>query len=241
MNKIYLMSFISFLYLTAQATDSTELSYGTAKNSKGKTVYLEKHTSEFSDGVLKSLVTNYFLPGGDKFGFIKSDFSRSSYIPNYNFEDKRHSRSAGVIWEISKSGKKNKTISKIKAKASKNYIFAYAKESRDTQRQQKKFEIDNNTVTGQGLHNFLRMHITEFKNNTKLKKEIKFLIPMNQDQYNFRIRAMNYDKAKKIIKLRIEADSWLFRIVAPQIDVTYDTENYRLIKYEGPSNLLEIK
>ena len=197
-----------------------EVSYGTAYNESGEIVYKEKHTSEFYQGKLQNLKTEYFLKeSNESFGSIDSNFVKNSYVPSYKFIDNRHGRRAGI-------------------KRFDNQVLAYAKESESSIEEEKPFKLEKNTVAGQGLHNFLKVHLKEFVRDINQEKKVSFLIPMNQDVYTFRIRSKEIDKEKGFVKIRIEADSWILRWVAPHIDVTYEIISGRLIEYRGPSNLL---
>lgn len=199
--------------------ETVEISYGTAVDKRGGIVYREKHTSRFFNGQLQNLKTEYFSNEGGAFGSINSNFVKNSFVPNYQFEDNRHGRLAGVKWQ-------------------KNDVIAFAKGKKRSDRKEKNFVVNKNTVAGQGLHNFIRQHIDDFAKSTKHFKTINFLIPMNQDVYTFRVRTKEVDKAKGVVKVRIEAESWLFRLVAPHIDVIYEIKSRRLLEYKGPSNLL---
>lgn len=222
MRLILLILMATSLEVRAQINLKIENSIGRATNSRGELVYIEKHASQFSQGQLQRLKTEYFTEDSVKFGSIQSDFTLNEYVPNYSFEDSRHGRQAGVTWHNS-------------------HVIAYAKKEKDTPKQQKRFAVTKETVAGQGLHNFLRKNIDEFVKKPKLKQKVNFLIPMNQDVYSFRVRVKELKKQNQQIVLRIEAESWLFRLISPYIDVTYDIQTNQLIKYQGPSNLLSQK
>jgi len=46
---------------------------------------------------------------------------------------------------------------------------------------------------------------------------------------------------ENIVTIRIESDSWFFRLFVTYIEADYDTVNKRLVKYWGPSNLNDDK
>jgi hypothetical protein len=60
-------------------------------------------------------------------------------------------------------------------------------------------------------------------------------LPSRLDQYEFRIRKRKVDG--DTLYIRLEIDNWLLRLFAPHVDVEYDQENRRLLRYEGISNL----
>ena len=220
MKKLVFVLICHFLFfsLTGIAKE-VEYSVGIARDSSDKVMYIEKHTSLFSDKDLKILRTDYYDPQKKEFGFFETDYSKNPYVPGYEFRDKRNNRF-------------------VKVQVKKNEVHTVFKTGKDQKKESKNYQLLENMVAGQGLHNFLRKNIRRFIEDEKYKDSVKFLIPMNRDFYNFRIRVKKRDLSQKVIKLRIEADSWFFRLLAPHIDITYDTEKLRMVRYEGPSNLL---
>lgn len=216
-----MISIVLFFFLIfAQDLLSVEYSRGTARNMDGKIVYIEKHSSNFKNEKLISLQTNYFLPNGESIGKINTNYNSHPFIPKYTFTDQQHNRFVSV--ELS-NNKINVQIKKSETKDIKTKQYIYS----------------NNMVAGQGLYNFLLIKLNEFNKNSMHIEHIKFLIPLSEDYYKFKIRVKQ--KTKKYITLRVEADNWFFRLIAPYIDLTYDIESNRLLKYEGPSNLLNDK
>ncbi|MCB9026533.1 MAG: hypothetical protein H6625_09470 [Bdellovibrionaceae bacterium] len=217
--RFTLFTFTLLLGSSCFSDEFIEKSFGTAKNKNGDIVYLEKHISHYINGKLKALRAEYYKTDGKFFGSIQSDFSKSSNLPDYVFTDKRHNRMDSLKWNEKK-------------------VIASAKESKTAKKIQKEFAVSNNTVAGQGLHNYILSKLENYIKQNDLEEIIDFLIPMNQKTYNFRIRPINNNEIDRTITLRIEADSWFFRLISPHIDVKYDIDNRRLLEYKGPSNLL---
>lgn len=208
-----------FLPMIAVAESKIEKSIGTAKNKKGEIVYIENHQSHFENGKLEKLTTRYSINSSTEFGGIDSDFTKSDTVPQYKFRDDRNNRSAGVEWL--------KDPNKVKVFSSKKGKVKY-----------KEFELKPDMVAGQGLYNYLRLQSSELASDTKQVKTIQFLVPFKRDVYDFRVKTKKFDPKTGIAVFRIEADSWLFRLMAPYIEATYDVNKKRLLQYEGPSNLL---
>lgn len=196
-----------------------EISKGVAKTSKGQVVYTEQHISVFNNtNSLRTLETTYFV-GDKKFGHIKTDYSKNAYLPSYEFKDERRHRQVNVT-------------------VNDGVVYSTIRTGKDAEPKSKTYPAKVNLIAGQGLHSYLRDHIDEFSKNRDRVDHIEFLIPLNEDSYAFRIRVKYLDSKKSTITYRVEADSWLMRMVAPDIDITYNTSTRRLMIYDGPSNLL---
>ena len=216
MFKTVLILFLTFS-INAIADKTTLLTQGKAINSDGKLVYIEQHESVINEGKLYKLTTNYLDAKGKQFGHIKTDYSLNSGIPNYEFIDNRNGRFVSVELQDKK-------------------VIAKTKTKKDEPKETNTYDLESNMVAGQGLYAFLYNNLEKFIQNSDHIENVLFLIPLNEDTYKFRIRKLKKDN--DIITLRLEADSWFFRLIAPHIDVTYNMINKKLLKYEGPSNLL---
>ena len=127
----------------------------------------------------------------------------------------------------------------VKVNPTKDSIETEIREGKDKKIEKQSFKKLPNMVAGQGLHNFLRENLSKFTSDSNHKDLVKFLVPLNKDYYNFRIRTK--ESNTKQTTFRIEPESWIFRLIAPHIDVTYENSSKRLLRYEGPSNLLDVK
>lgn len=220
-----MLRFLPFVILgfSGFSKEVIEYSTGVAKNKNGQVVYVERHESKFVSGRLKTLTTKYSKSqSGDIFGGIESDFSKSDTVPEYLFKDEQHNRSAGVTWLESPNQVE---------------VFAEKKGNKKV----KQFDIQPSMVAGQGLYNYLRIYSKELVDEPRRVREIQFLVPFKKAVYSFQVRTKAYNPKTGVAVFRIEADSWLFRLMAPHIDATYDINKKRLLVYEGPSNLLDPK
>jgi hypothetical protein len=68
---------------------------------------------------------------------------------------------------------------------------------------------------------------------------MKLIFPSKLDYYSFRIRPL--DTTENILRLRLEFDSWIIRLFAPHLDITYDKKKRKIVEYFGPSNILTDK
>jgi len=215
----FLITISLFFSLPLLAND-LKYSLGKAYNKDGKVVYIETHEYTDNNGTIKQLKTSYFKTDKKFFAELLSDFTISPYLPEYTFRDERFGRIDRTEWNTSKDS-----------------LMTFTKEDSEAEEKSKAFKPKENLITGQGLHAYL------YRNLDKLiKKEdgtkIEYLIPKNQDKYNFKIKTLKHNQAENKVTFRVEMNSWLLRLVAPHIDITYDTKTKDLLVFEGPSNLL---
>lgn len=214
--NIFLIIVLGVFHFSLSAQEVIEKSTGKAYNKVGKLVYIEKHAVTKNSGRMTRLFTQYYTPSGIYFGRIESDFSKNPNIPLYTSEDMRFDRTEGIKFQDGQ-------------------LIAYAKTDNKSAMKEMSFKEEKSLLAGQGLHYFLQSHLKELINK-KDPVKIKFLIPINQDTYGFQIKTLS--KSDKIVSFRVQFNSWFLRMIAPQIDTTYEIESGRLLSYDGPSNLL---
>lgn len=201
------------------AKRSTEVSYGRALDAKsGELLYSERHTTQFVDGKIKELHTDYYRKvSKKKFADLHSDFKIHPYLPDYTFSDSRFGREEGT-----RNNKNGKTVE----------IFAKSKKGAKLKTSTMPFK--SMLITGQGLHAYMNTNLPKL-----LKKEsstdIDFLIPMNQKAYSFEIKKMSIKDGRAVFKVKIK--SWFLSMFAPYLQVTYEVKTKRLLIFEGPSNI----
>lgn len=180
---------------------------------KKKLLYTEEHKAIYKAGVVVRSTNDYFDPNGKKIAELNSDYSKSQTMPVYQFKDLRTGRYEGLRYtqqgyQIYKKSGDNKK-EEVSALKSTSGMFA-----------------------GQGWHYYLRSRLTNL-NKDPLK--MKLVFPGKLDYYSFQIRTLGNDQ--ETIKLRLEFDSWIIRLVAPHLDLTYNKSKKKLVYYHGPSNL----
>lgn len=183
---------------------------GIARSPSGELLYREQHEVVEREGIPVRAVTTYYDRDGKKLGELDSDFSRSAFAPNYDFQDLRaHKRESAQV-------------------LSGAVLLSYAGE-------RKKLEVPSGEtlVLGQGLHHFARLNLDRLALGPV---SVRFAVPSRLDTYSFRIRPMEGTDARRV-RLRIEIDSWLLRQFAPHIEVLYDRQTRHLLEYRGVSNL----
>lgn len=218
--KVLILSII-YLFSPLMYGKTTQISKGTAYNQYGRIVYTEKHTITYDQNRIVALETQYYDLKGKNFAYLKSDFSKNIGVPTYEFLDRRFGRADGT--KLSDDGKS---------------VQVYGQQNSKDKKKTKTFKVTKDLITGQGLYAYLKVNLARLANNKK-PEDIKFLIPMKRDSYDFRIKVKQKDGDK--VKFRVEINNFFARLIAPSLDITYDQKNANLLVFEGPSNILDEK
>jgi len=203
---------VVFLLLPSdvQAAETVERYTGVAWSASGEVLYRETHEVVQRDGKPVRAETVYFDTEGKVIARLKSDFVRSSYTPDYTFSNPR----AGVRRSVRLKGNKLLLVN-------------------ESGRKTLKIPSDETLVTGQGLHHFTRLNIEALARG---QKDVRFALPARLGTYGFRVRPVGKPRPG-VVRLRIEADSWILRLMSPYLEVDYEVATRRLLRYKGVSNL----
>ena len=202
----------------ATSTRQEEVFYGIARDDRGEIAYTEEHRMIYENGRPQRNETRYRDAKGDEIAVLKSNFTSHPYVPSYSFEDRRFGRQDGTFVDG-------------------NWIKIYGRADQNAPVQQDQIRLENDMVTGQGLHVYLRDHLDELAEGDAIR-QVRFLVPLEGRDFVFRIRRLNAPGAPEVAAFNIEAESWLLRLFAPTLEVRYDRATRRLLSYRGASNLL---
>lgn len=202
----------------ATSTRQEEVFHGIARDDRGEIAYTEEHRMIYENGRPQRNETRYRDAKGDEIAVLKSNFTTHPYVPSYSFEDRRFGRQDGTFVDG-------------------NWVKIYGRADQNAPVQQDQIRLENDMVTGQGLHVYLRDHLDELAEGDAIR-QVRFLVPLEGRDFVFRIRRLNAPGAPGVAAFNIEADSWLLRLFAPTLEVRYDRATRRLLSYRGASNLL---
>lgn len=196
-----------------------EVFQGVARDERGEVAYTEEHRMIYEDGRPQRNETRYRDANGREIAVLKSNFANNPYVPNYAFEDRRFGRQDGTFVDGS-------------------WVKVYGRVDQNAPVQQDMVRLEEDMVTGQGLHVYLRDHLDELAKGDAIK-QVRFLVPLEGRDFTFRIRRLAMPGEPGTVAFGIEADSWFLRLFAPKLEVRYDRETRRLLSYRGASNLLD--
>lgn len=191
---------------------------GEARSESQQLIYREIHEHEFRGGKIFKSKTDYLSPSGERMASLVADYSKSSRLPIYRFEDYRSGASEGVL-----SVEPQVKVWKNRGGVDKD--------------REKDFEVDPDLIGGQGFHHFIRENLESLIDGPA--RSVKLLIPAKLDFFNFRIRWV--ETVGDLVKLRLEAESWWLRLFAPHLDVKYERSTKRLMYYYGISNIRDFE
>lgn len=184
---------------------------GVARGAGGAVLYVEDHEVRRDGDRLVSARTVYRDPAGRTLAVLRTDFSEDPFAPSYVFEDLR-----GAPVELVA-----RTPGGLELRAGDRTRRIAA--PRDPARR---------LVTGQGLDRLVRARLPELAGGARL--ELAYAIPSRLDAYDLRVRALG---GGATVRVRAEFSSWVLRLLAPSLEVEYDRETRRLLRYRGVSNL----
>jgi hypothetical protein len=161
----------------------------------------------------------YFSPDGREIGAKTLDFAANPYVPVYDYQlPALHYREA-----ITAVGDQ---IAMLKSRGDKTRTAT----------------VDNTApiAADSGFHSFLRAHFQELLDGKTVT--FTFVAAGNLDSYKFRAKRIEDTtfEGHDAVRFKVEANS-LLRLVAPDLYLTYDPGQQRLLEYRGPSNVIDPK
>lgn len=198
-----------------------ETIHAAAKKTDGNLGYTEQHEILLSGkGEAIEARTEYFTPEKKLTAILSSSFKNSLPVSDYTFTDLRDGSAHGV--EVKPDG------------------YLVWKQEKNEKREEKLFKKDDfqdsDLVTaGQGLFFFLRKNLKEFSKDKSTA--VKLLIPGRLDYFSFHLTVEEEDAENITFKMR--ADSLIVRIFLSSLRFQFNKETNQVIKYYGPSNLVE--
>jgi hypothetical protein len=212
------MSSLFIFYLALASSLVVESFSSEARLSRsGEIFYTERHEEKYSkDGRILEGKTIYRSADGQPMAELLSDYRQSVSLPSYQFVDFRTGYSDGI------------------SRLGENEILIQVTESRMAQTKARMTEEQDDFVAGQGFHHLILKSLEQFADGES--KSVQLIIPARLEFYSFRIRPLGKPEGNRL-SLALESKNWFIRLFAPSIRLVYDTQQKRLLEYEGPSNL----
>lgn len=210
-----------FLPVAGGASDAiTARFYGYAYDlESGRYLYTEVHQQKLAGEQWLSGSIRYFAPDGHELGSKTLDFAANPFVPVYDYQ----LPALGYREGITAVGEQ----------------IAMSKTADGKTRTAK---IDNvpPIAADSGFHAFIRAHFQELLDGKTVA--FTFVAAGNLDSFKFRAKRIDDTlfEGRKAVRFKVDADS-LLRLVAPELYLTYDPEQRRLLEYRGPSNVIDPK
>ena len=187
---------------------------GTATDANRKIVYIEEHTIKKNKGRVVGSTTIYKNAQKNIIAMLRSDYRKSLTLPVYRFDDQRHGISEGISQDA------------------KGY-FSYYKDRKTPQKIYRIAKGSKNIFAGQGWHYFLLKNLTR---PSLIPKNIDMVFPSRATTYSLSIRKTFENPST--VKYQMSFSNIIIQLVAPTMTSTYDKNAKKMIRYEGPSNIL---
>lgn len=217
-NRFYfvlpLLTALVFSLAHGWAWGRTQSFTGKAFDESGALEYIEEHAITYEGNYVRNSLTTYFDADKSVIGYLQSDYTPSPQACSYTFRDLRRQYKDGVRVET-------------------DQICLFRKDGSEAEEESHCLPKDEKQIIGQGFHHFIMRHLDAIAKGGVF--HVKLVLPSRLDQFNFRIRKKKI-KGENIL-IRLEIDNWFLSLFAPHVDVVYERETGRLIRYEGISNV----
>lgn len=218
--KIALPAAILGLSSTASGAPSVLRFHGYAYDLETRRyLYTEVHEQKIEGERWLGGSITYIAPDGSLIGKKTMDFTQDPFIPLYRLELKP---GGGYVEGISAIGADS--------------IEMYRKGYKDSAEKRKKVKRPEATAADSGFHSYIREHFAELMSGKKVR--FTFGVAGNLDVYKFRARRIEDGtfENKPVVRFRVEPDT-LLRLLVDALELSYDTEQRKLLEYRGVSNL----
>ena len=190
---------------------------GTAYTAKDKKAiaYIEKHTRVVKDAKVLKSDTIYYDTSDKKLATLSCNYESSAFLPVFEFVDHR----TGYTERLIKSGNKLKIEFQDSSKA---------------KVETKEMPIKSSPSASQGLNELIKANLEKLYKKGDV--ETSFILPSRLDDIGMLItgKPNGADKVDVLIKVK----NILFRIFAPQLEMTYSKKSGHLLRYFGNSNIM---
>lgn len=206
------LALLCFAFTSAVETVSyTGYAY---KEGVKKPVYTEKFTDKTVDGKPSETITKYFDADNKLIAQRTLTFSKSKFAPDFKTEDLRTGYTEGA-----------------EAKGKKFRLFV--REDKDSKLKEKTISIPEPAVIDGGFNQYIKANWSELEKGKTLV--FNFAVASRLDYY--KMRAVRVSATEKSMKVKIEPERKILRMLASPIVVNYDKSTKRILSYEGISNI----
>lgn len=194
---------------------------GAARDFRGNLLYVEKHQTKTENGKLQSSLTRYF--SSDRLRLLAVLDSTYAGLPQhaqYSFQEKESSYQDG-------------------ARIAGNEVELFRQKGEAANEETKTIDLSTELVLGQGFHYLVQSQLSKLIRGARL--QIRLAFPSRLNTYSFVIRLREIDQEAGEAKIWLEMDNWFLRMFVDRIEVVYDIQTGRLLRYYGASNLSQFR
>jgi hypothetical protein len=187
---------------------------GEARSLEGDLVYHENHRVEFVGKQIKNTETLYFNKDRKKIASLVSDYNFNQKMPTYEFTDYINPRKEGL------------------RRQGQDYEIYFSLGTKEEQTS--RIKAAENVFASQGWHYYLVNNLSRINEKGM---QLQLVLPSELDAFEFRLKktAEVLDR----VNFSLTINSWFLRLFAPELKLSYDKKQKRLLEYEGVSNVLD--
>ena len=211
------LGFLWAMFFSLSLSAAEKNLYGKAYDQKEqKVLYHEVHRIVSDDrGFVVYLETKYLDSNLKEFGSLRSDFKKSSFVPNSVLNDSRLKRKE----TLTLVGDKAEIEVSIDGKGAKK----------------KSITVAENSVAGQGFNNFILKNFDDLM--AAQDKKVEFIFVQILDYFNFTASRVGKSAYEDIVSFKIAMSSFFMKAFAEPIMLKYDKKTKSLAEFRGLSNL----
>jgi hypothetical protein len=203
------------LFAVAPGTPAAETWTGDAYDlGSGALRYRESHYLSANDGAQHRVVL-YSCPDGRPFARKQIRDDGDPQAPDFDMLDARLGYREGVRRN---SGKRD----------------VYVQRTPDLSEKTEPLNLPNDGVIDAGFDAYVHKHWDALARGGSLS--LPFLVPSKRMFYTFKLAKVENASNAATLSLRLSLGAW-YAFLAPHIDVTYDRNTQRLLRFEGMSNI----
>lgn len=206
-----LLACMCTLVVDAQTKERTGYAY---KLGSEKLLYTEEHEELSRDGAIQRDTVTYRGAEGRVIATKNLDFSVNPTSPDFRMENSVNGHVEGARQE----GK---------------YCVVFFRKTSGDEYREKKIELPDRAIIDGGFDRFIELNWSRLLAGEVFKRP--FLVPSFHKFVDFRIYLEKSTDANVVFAM--EPASFLLRLVADKIIVTYERDNAALRRYEGISNI----
>lgn len=189
--------------------------------SSGRLLYIEQHKEYWQENQHVYSDVLYLGPDGRTMAYKRITFSQSRISPRFRLEDYRNGYVEGA--EIQSGG-----------------LFLFSRPGGGENLAGQIIENDGRTVVDGGFDYYIRLNWDSLMRGAA--QQVRFAVPHKMDAFRFLLlktgEYQNGGRTCAIFRLRI--DNAILRLLVDDIEVAYDVQLRRLVRYSGISNINDV-
>ena len=184
----------------------------------GVFLYSENHNEYWQNGRHAYSIVEYRDQSGQLIASKRINFSTNRSAPTFRLEDRRD----GYIEGATRNG---------------SGLALFTRESEGKELRQTVVQVPDPVVVDGGFDYFVRDHFDDLLQGRSIP--LNFVVSAKLDYFRFRLipAGQTVIDGRRALRLRLAIDNLLLRALVSSMEIIYDIETGRLLRYAGVSNI----